>query len=240
MVYGATMNDVQGACEMFRTLSTLMKGAQARTEDRVRDAYAIELIDQKIREAELAVRAAKGTLASLIQRRRAEQRLVDGIETRRSDLETRARAALAAGREELATEAAETIAGLENELRLRRETLDRLDAKIVRLTRSVEAGQRRMIELRQGAVQARAVKREAEIQSRLSASLSGQTAAEEAKELIARVLGQDDPFEHSEILAEIDEGLGNEGLADRMAAAGFGKATRTNAADVLARLKSTN
>ena len=76
------------------------------------------------------------------------------------------RAALAAGREELATEAAETIAGLENELRLRRETLDRLDAKIVRLTRSVEAGQRRMIELRQGAVQARAVKREAEIQSR--------------------------------------------------------------------------
>lgn len=223
---------------MFRTLQTLIRGANARADDRVRDAYAVELIDQKIREADLALRAAKGTLASLIQRRRAEHRLVDGIEGRNSDLETRAREALSAGREDLAAEAAETIAGMENELRLRRETLARLDAKIARLTRSVEAGQRRMVDLRQGAVQARAVKREAEIQSRLSATLAGQSPADEARDLIARVLGQDDPLEQSEILKEIEDGLGNEGLADRMAEQGFGKSTKTTAGDVLARLKS--
>ena len=36
---------------MFKTLSTLIAGVNARSEDRVRDAFAIELIDQKIREA---------------------------------------------------------------------------------------------------------------------------------------------------------------------------------------------
>lgn len=225
---------------MFRTLSTLLRGANARTEDRVRDTYAVELIDQKIREADVALRAAKGTLASLIQRRRAEARLADGIAARAADMEDRASAALASAREDMAAEAAQAIAGLENELRLRRDTLDRLDAKIERLRESVEACQRRLVELRQGAVQARAVRREADIQSRLSRTLAGQSPADEAKDLIDRVLGQDDPFEQSEILREIEDGLSSEGLADRMAAEGFGKATRITGAEVLARLKSKN
>ena len=51
---------------MLRTLETLFRGASARSEERMRDAYAIELIDQKLREAEGQLRAAKATLASLI------------------------------------------------------------------------------------------------------------------------------------------------------------------------------
>jgi len=53
---------------MFGTLKTIMTGANARAEERVRDTYAIELIEQKIREANASLQAAKGTLASLIQR----------------------------------------------------------------------------------------------------------------------------------------------------------------------------
>jgi len=44
---------------MLKTLSTLIAGVNARSEDRVRDAFAIELIDQKIREAEQSLKAAK-------------------------------------------------------------------------------------------------------------------------------------------------------------------------------------
>ena len=46
---------------MFKTLATLINGQNARAEDRVRDAFAIELIDQKIRESESSLRAAKST-----------------------------------------------------------------------------------------------------------------------------------------------------------------------------------
>ncbi len=58
--------------DKFKTFSTLIAGVNARSEDRVRDAFAIELIDQKIREAEQSLNAAKATLASLIQRLRSE------------------------------------------------------------------------------------------------------------------------------------------------------------------------
>ena len=64
-------------------------------------------------------------------------------------------------------------------------------------------------------------------------------SVEEAEELISRVLGRDDPFERSEILADINRDLEGDNLADRMADAGFGSATRATADDVLARLKSS-
>lgn len=220
---------------MFRTLATLIGAAQARGEDRVRDAFAIELIDQKIREAEAGLKAAKVTLASLIQRRRAEERQAAALTARIADLTARARDALAAGAEGLAAEAAEAIARAENEAAIRRQTLDRLESRILRLQASVEAGHRRIVDLKQGAIQARAIRREQDIQTRLSPPGA---AVDEAEELIARVTGRDDPFEQAEILRGIERGLTHDDLADRMADAGFGPATRATAATVLARLKS--
>ena len=222
---------------MFRTLSTLIAGVNARSEDRVRDAFAIELIDQKIREAETSLKAAKATLASLIQRQRSEVRQRDTLSTRIKDMMTRAQQALEADREDLAAEAAQAVAQMENELCQRDETCARLDQKVVRLRNSIEAGHRRIIDLKQGAIQARAVRREQAIQSKLNSTIGTTSSTEEAEELIARVMGRDDPFEQSEILREIDRDLGHETLTDRMADSGFGSATRTTAHDVLARLK---
>ena len=224
---------------MFKTLSTLILGANARAEDRVRDAFAIELIDQKIREAEATLKNAKATLATLIQRQRSEVRQKAGLDGRIADLTTRATEALAAGNEGMATEAAQAIAQMENESAIRAETLARLDQKVMRLRSSIEAGHRRIIDLRQGAIQARAVRREQDLQSRLHSGSGGISAVDEAEELIARVIGRDDPFEHSEILRDIDAGLSHETLGDRMAAAGYGPATRSTAEGVLARLRNT-
>lgn len=224
---------------MFKTLSTLIAGASARSEDRVRDAFALELIDQKIREAEASLKAAKATLATLIQRQRSEERQAANLDSRIADMTDRARAAIEAGKDELAAEAAEAIARMENEREIRAQTLDRLDHKVMRLKSSIEAGHRRIIDLRQGAIQARAVRREQDVQARMLRTNGPTVAVEEAEELIARVLGRDDPFEQSEILREIDRDLSHDTLADRMADEGLGKATRHTGADVLARLKAT-
>lgn len=224
---------------MFRTFTTLFAGANARAEDRVRDVFAIELIDQKIREADSHLKAAKSTLASLIQRQRAETQHRLGLQTRITALTNRAQKALLADNIALAEEAAAAIAQMENELAVRDATLARLDQKILRLRNSIETGQRRIIDLKQGAIQARAVRREQDIQSRMSGR-SGAGSVEEAEELIARVLGRDDPFEHGQILAEINADLGHTTLEDRMADAGFGPATRSTAADVLKRLKAAD
>ena len=223
---------------MFKTLSTLIAGVNARSEDRVRDAFAIELIDQKIREAETSLKAAKATLASLIQRQRSEERQRDALKSRIKDMMTRAQDAMDQDREDLATEAAHAVAQMENELTIRNETCSRLDQKVIRLRNSIEAGHRRIIDLKQGAIQARAVRREQAIQTKLNSTIGRTSNVEEAEELIGRVMGKNDPFEQSEILREIDRDLGHETLADRMADQGCGPATRTTADDVLARLKS--
>ena len=224
---------------MFRTLATLINGANARSEDRVRDAFAIELIDQKIREAEGSLRAAKSTLASLIQRQRSEDTQRKALVSRITDLTKRAQAALGNDRADMAQQAAEAIAQMENELALRTQTLGRLDQKVLRLRASIEAGHRRIIDLKQGAIQARAVRREQSIQMKMH-SQTGTSSTQEAEELIARVLGQDDPFEQAEILGQINRDLDHGGIVDQLADAGFGGATRATADDVLNRIKSKN
>jgi len=223
---------------MLETFRTLFQGAGARAEERVRSAYSIELIDQKIREAQAGLQAAKAGLASLIQRQRSEERQLVTLTGRIADLTARGQAALTAGNQALAAEAAEAIAEMENEAALRRETLARLEARVLRLRRTVEATNRRIIDLRQGAMAARAVRQEQAIQSRLKTTLTGKSPMAEAEELIAGVLARDDPYEQSEILEEIDRGLARDDLGDRMAAEGFGKATKVTAAEVLARLKT--
>jgi len=223
---------------MFGTLRTLVMGSSARAEEHVRDIYSIELIDQKIREAGEALKAAKYSLATLIQRERAETRQVITLQDRANDLLGRAKEALENDRQELAQEAAQAIANMENELTVRRETVQRLETRILQLRQSVEAANRRIIDLKQGAIAARAVRKEQDIQKRLNRTVGGESAIDEAEGLIARVMSRDDPFEQSEILGEINRGLQNEDVADRLAEAGFGASSKMTAGDVLNRLKA--
>lgn len=223
---------------MFGTLKTLIVGANARAEEQVRDVYAIELIDQKIRESTETLKAAKLGLASLIQRERNETRQIEALSGRIADLMVRAQGALDGGRDDLARQAAQAIADLENERAARVQTHERLEARILQLRQSVETAHRRIIDLKQGAVTARAMRKEQGIQRRMTRHLGGESPLEEAEALIARVMGEDDPFEQGEILRDIDDRLNHGDVADRMADAGFGPATKSTASDVLNRLKS--
>lgn len=222
---------------MFGTLKTLFTGANARAEEQLRDTFSIELIDQKIRESEASLKAAKLTLASLIQRQRAELRQVETLEARIADLMSRTKEALEGDREDLAQTAAQAVAEMENERAVRRQTLVRLERRILQLRQSVETANRRIIDLKQGAMSARATKREQTIQRRLNKHLDGDSPIEEAEALISRVLEQDDPFEQGEILREIDGEIGHATISDDMADAGFGKRNSSTAAAVLKRLK---
>lgn len=223
---------------MFGTLKTLINGANARAEDRLRDTYSIELIDQKIREAEQNLKAAKLTLASLIQKQRSETRQIENLQTRIDELMDRARAALADQRQDLVESAAQAVADLENELAVRKQTVDRLEGRVLQLRQSVQAASRRILDLKQGAISARAVKREQVMQKRLNRHLGGDSPIDEAESLIDRVMQQDDPFEQTEILREIDAGMDQTNLAKRMEEAGYGPKTRSTAGDVLNRLRA--
>ena len=223
---------------MLTTLRTIFIGESRRAEEKMRDHYALDLIAQKIRETEDALKAAKGTLGALIQRQRSENRQVEGLDRRLATMTERAQAALADGNEGIAMEAAQAIATMENERKVRETTLERLDQRVIRLKSSVETMHRRIIDLKQGEIAARAARRDNEIHRRMNSTIGNTASANEAQELIDRVLGQEDSFEQSEIMDSINSDLDHTSLDDRMAAEGYGPATKSTAADVLARLKS--
>ncbi len=223
---------------MLTTLRTLFIGANARAEEQVRKVYSIELIEQKIREGTQGLKAAKNTLVAIRQRQRVEERQVALLDSRVEDLTARAREALGAGQEALAAEAAEAIARLENERDTRRATADRLEARAIRLQANVEAAHRRILDLKQGAIAARAARQDGRVMRGLNTTLAGQDSLSEAEELIASVLGEDDPFEQAELMEEINAGLAGRDVAEHLAEAGFGKPLKTTGASVLERLKS--
>jgi phage shock protein A len=225
---------------MFNLLKTLITGANAQAEEALTDHFAIDLIEQKIREADGGLSAAKNTLASLIVRQRNEERHLGRLNEEIADLEKRAGLALQDGNEALATDAATAIADLINEQAIRQSTVDQLGQRVLRMQAAVAKANRRIIDLRQGMISARAVDAERRAQKSLNRTIGSSSAMRDAETLIERVVNTDDPLEQSDVLDEIDAGLNGASIRDRLAQAGYGDRSKVTAGDVLARLKAAS
>ena len=225
---------------MLSLIRTLLDGASAKAEDRLKDQFAVDLLAQRIRDAEAGLASAKQTLASLIVRQRAEQASLDQLDRRIADLEERTRSALAASNEPLARDGAGAIAELENEREVRRATVRGLVEKTLRMRMSLEQAHRRIVDLSQGMISARAIDAEQKAQRRLNRSIGRTASLNEAEALLARIRERSDPLEEASILDEIDAGLSQEAIRSRLEDAGHGPSTKVRAQDVLDRLKSTH
>lgn len=221
---------------MRRLLSNLGRIASFKANDALEQKHAIELIDLKIRDSEQSLSVAKSTLASIIMRQRNEAAAISRIKQQVADLENRAKAAIAAKNKNLSADAAQAIADLENERSNREQAHQSFSEKREKIQLSIEKAHRRIINLRQGANVAKATMAQQKAQTRLDRSIGNTSTFKEAEDLIARVAGQSDPFEESHVLDEIDEGLDQSNISNRLAEAGFGAPTRIRAEDVLARL----
>ena len=221
---------------MFELITTIFKGTQARATDRVRDHYAVDLLEQKVREADNDLASAKQTLATLILRERNEARALQGVRKRIEDLEDRVTQALDAGKDDLARDGATAIADLENEAETRSRTVASLEDKVARMRLSIEKTNRRIIDLKQGMIEAKAIDAEHAAQRRMNRSIGKGTNIREAEALIKRVREREDPVEMTEVLDEIDQDLDHSNAAEKLAANGFGDSGKTSADDVLARL----
>ena len=98
---------------MLTTMLTLIRGSAAASAERLADANALLILDQQMRDAQSGLLRSQRALAVAMAENAQEERRLSATVERIAGLETRARAALAGGREDLALEAAETIASLE-------------------------------------------------------------------------------------------------------------------------------
>src|SRR3981081_206372 len=115
---------------MFKTVLTLFRGSVAAAQEELEDRSALLILDQQMRDAAAAVERSKRTLALAIAQDQQEGRRLDATNARIADLELRATAALDGGRDDLAREAAQSIANLEVDRDAARTPLARLASEI--------------------------------------------------------------------------------------------------------------
>jgi phage shock protein A len=187
-------------------------------------------LDRTIAAARHAHTAARRALAVAVaeEAREAERRA--GLATRLADLESRAIAALRAGHDDLAHEAAETIAAIMTEIDASQRAARRF-ADEVRLARAeVDAQRRRLSELDRGRRLARIGHA---LNAAAPASRSGLDHFSEAEAALARLVADN----HDARAVREEMAPSAERLIERMSEAGFGRPTHVRACDILARLR---
>ena len=100
---------------MFKQIVTLLRGRAYEAQEAVIDGQALTILRQQIRDCAEAVGAARRAVAIAISQNEQERQQQVRIAARIADLEMRTLAALEQGKQALATEAAESIALLEQE-----------------------------------------------------------------------------------------------------------------------------
>jgi phage shock protein A len=224
---------------MFKTVITLWRGKQAEALEALADANALTLLDQQIRDASADLDRARRALG--VARAQDERELVRMAATRVkiADLELRALAALDGGREDLAGDAAEAIAGLETDLAAAsaaRESFSRETAKLKAMTGDAE---RRLAELERGRRAARATEAVRRLRVRGDENLGGGASALRDAEATLRRLRErqleDEAADNA--MAAIEGAQGADLVAAKLESAGFGDASRPSARCVLERLK---
>jgi len=224
---------------MLKTLITLVRGRTYAIAEEVADQNALLILDQQMRDATGALDTAKKALAVAIAQESQESQRLDGTRARIEDLETRAVAAIEAGRDDLATEAAEAIATLEAERDASLTARALFAAEIAKLKRHVLQQQMRFSQLDRG----RRIARAAEAvriarRGRIEGAPIFAGTLVEAEATLARLREhQVEADAAEEAFNALDAVTGPIAAPHKLSAEGFGPRLRPNATDVLARLR---
>jgi phage shock protein A len=221
---------------MFNTIVTLVRGRGHDATQALADANALSILRQQLRDAAAGVEAARRSVAVVMAYAERERKALPRIGAQIADLEGRALAALAQGREDLATEAAFAIAQLEAERATVETALATYETEIARLRDELSGAELRLRELKRGLQLADAAQKSQTVRGVVSRPVAASLAEAEAtlSRLQARQL-------HAEATAvaviELSAGQSAEAISARLAAAGCGPKVRPDAAAVLERLK---
>lgn len=103
---------------------------------------------------------------------------------------------------------------------------------------AIEKTQRQLVDLQQGLITAKSIEAERNAIRHVKGDISANSAIREGDAVLKRLLASEDPIEEIEALEEIEAGLSGENVIDRLADAGFGKAAKVRAEDILARFRN--
>jgi phage shock protein A len=225
---------------MFKTVLTLFRGSVAAAGEELEDRSALLILDQQMRDAGAAVERSKRAVALAIAGDQQEGRRLDATNARIADLEVRATAALEAGRDDLAREAAQAIANLEADRDAAMTARTLFASEITRMKRQVANAEARITELDRGRRIARAAEAVRNLRKGgIEAARPYESTLPEAENTLKRLRErQIEAQAASDALIELDAATGPLATAEKLAEQGFGPRLKSTADDVLARLNA--
>ena len=226
---------------VWNKLFTAVRGGVTEAAEGVADKQALRILDQEIRDAENALRRARSDLAGIMASNKSLQRRV--TETRdkeRKDTES-ARAAMQAGREDLARGLADRIAKSRTEASRDEAEVERLHQRQQQMIKAVQDTEQRIQQMRREVENAKANDSLIKAQSAIATTQSGvNSKLGNAMDSLERIRKKQEMtqgrLEAGEELAALESGTD---LDRQLLAAGIGGQSQS-ADDVLAQIMGTS
>ncbi len=223
---------------MLKQFFALVRGRSYEAAETVVDRNALVILRQQIRDCADAIAAARRAVAIAIAQNEQEVVQFKKLAVRIDDLEKRTIAAIEQGQNELAREAAETIAMLEAERDASSEAQKSFSTEIERLKRIIRVSEMRLRELQRGQRIVAAV--DSTQRLRESAPGSSLSALKDAEETLLRLRTRQKQIDATAAaMAEMEQSGDPAAVSEKLAAAGCGAPLRSSADDVLERLAKT-
>ena len=154
-------------------LFSAVRGGVNEAAESVADAQALRTLDQEIRDADTALRKARADLAGIMATAKALGRRVDEARAKdQKDLDS-ARAAMAAGREDLARQLADRMSRNRADLSRDEAELERLQAAQAQMLRAVQDTETRIQTMRREVESVKANESLLKAQSAIASSHAG-------------------------------------------------------------------
>ncbi len=221
---------------MFRPIIQFLRGRANDQVEEFADRNGLTILKQQIRECASAHAAAQKAVAVAIAQNKQEARQHEEISARIADLESRTMAAMEQGKDDLAREAASSIAILEAERAASEKALKQFDTEIARLRRIVEDAKLRLRALQRGERLATATSRTHTLRN--TGTEGAMASLNEAEQTLSRLRQRQQEIDDTAaVIEEMDRTGTPEAVAEKLAQAGCGAPIKEAADDVLARLQ---
>lgn len=221
---------------MFKTITTLIRGHSHDVAEAITDANALQILRQQLRDAAAGLETSKRAVAVVMAYAERERKTAAKLAGQLADLEERALEAIRKDRDDLAIEAASAISELEAERDACAKSIAHYDAEIAKLREQVSLAEHRLRTLQRGKQIADAAQRTQKLRGTMPDGVLA--SLREAEATLERLQTRQSHAEAVDVaLADINASSSAEATSARLAAAGCGAPLRSEAADVLARLR---
>lgn len=224
---------------MLSKIMTALRGKANETGQTVVDSQALRILDQEIRDSENHLSQSKTELTRLMAQRQLNSNKADTLESKITELEKSAEAALDKGEEALAVEVAERMVALQDDLEAERAIVSEYDASIEKLRGAIRGTDNQLRQLKQQVSVVKATESAQKAQSAVAARHSGQNSAMGSAMASLERIKERQQLNSAQMQAADEMAAEESGssLEARLKAAGVGGQNR-KADDVLARLKA--